>query len=264
MSGTRSISHAAPATDGSPGHNLVIVAHGDRGGIGGDRLIRDIASRVSCWPELATVQTCFVRGRPTITSVGESLLAAEATVYPLFMSDGYYVKQAIPEQLRTTEKSRKHRQIRIMRPIGLSPKLPKIIADLAIEAAIGAGKRPEHATLLLVAHGSQKSPDSRDATRSVSSRLSETGLFGGIETAFLEETPFLGDQLGSVTGPVIAVGLFIGEGLHGAEDLPAAIRESGRGDIVLADPLSRCPAVLDLVCDELSRELADRRPPIDP
>jgi sirohydrochlorin cobaltochelatase len=254
MSGTRSHLHKAPAIECRPRPSLLIVAHGECGGTGGDRLVYRLADRVRGWPQFSRVDTCFIRAEPSIKDVTQSLPPGETTVYPLFMSDGYYVKRAIPDYLGSGSRpgAPDRPAVRIMRPIGLSPKLPKLVADLARRAALGAGIDCRKAILLLAAHGSTKSPESRDATLAVASALENANLFGGVEAGFLEEAPFLGDQLADLSGPVVTVGLFIGEGMHGAEDLPRAVRECGRDDLVLAAPLSRSPALIDLICDELA------------
>lgn len=239
----------APATDAAA-PPLVIIAHGDRGGERGNHLALRVAEKAGRLPGYRSVHTCFVRGEPTISTVAGELPRGGAVVYPLFMSDGYYVQHAIPQQMAAGGSSAE--EIRIMRPIGLSPLLPGIVTDLALRAADGAAVEPDDAALLLVAHGSQKSPNSRNATLTVAQRVVERNVFGAVETAYLEETPFLADQLAGIERPLIIVGLFAGEGLHGAEDLPHAVTACGRSDIVLAEPLSRSAALIDLICSELS------------
>ena len=257
MSGTRSHLHRAQATEDEAGISLLIVAHGECGGVGDDRLVHRVAERVRGWPRFNAVNACFIRGEPSIKAVAQNRPAGATAVYPLFMSDGYYVKHAIPEYLGSASGRDTGDQpaVRIMRPVGLNPKLPLLFAELAKHAAHSAGMNCREASLLLVAHGSGKSPESRKATLAVAAALEKADLFAAIETGFLEEAPFLPDQLATIAGPVIAVGLFIGEGMHGAEDLPQAIRDCGRDDIVLAEPLSRSPALLDLICDELAEAL---------
>ncbi len=254
MSGTRSLSKTAPATELRSGRSLLIVAHGECGGIRDDRLVYRLADRVRGWSEFESISACFIRGVPSIKDIAQSLPTGPTIVYPLFMSDGYYVKRAIPDSLGsgTGQDASDRRKISILRPIGLSPKLPRLVSDMATEAAQGAGIHCRAARLLLAAHGSSKSPESRNATLAIASAIRNSGLFAGVEAGFLEEEPFLKDQLASIPGPLVTVGLFIGEGMHGAEDLPQAVGECGRTDVVLAKPLSREPALLDLICDDLA------------
>ena len=250
MSGTRSHSPKAPVTDQVEASPLVIVAHGDRGGTRGNRLALRVAKEAERLPGFRSVHTCFVRGEPTIRSVAADLPPGRATVYPLFMSDGYYVQHAILQQMGVSGNGTE--EIRIMRPFGLSPLLPDIIAELARSSVSDIEFDSAEAALLLAAHGSKKSSESRDATLSVAETLADKDHFAAVETAFLEEAPFLADQLALIDRPIIVVGLFVGEGLHGAVDLPDAVASSGREDVVLTKPLSRSRAVVDLICRELS------------
>ncbi len=250
MSGTRSHSPKAPVTDLAEASPLVIVAHGDRGGTRGNRLALRVAKEAERLPGYRSVHACFVRGEPTIRSVAADLPPGRATVYPLFMSEGYYVQHTILQQMGANGNGAE--EIRIMRPFGLSPLLPDIIAELAIASVNDVEFDPEDAALLLAAHGSKKSSESRNATISVAKTLAERDQFAAVEIAFLEEAPFLADQLALIDRPVIVVGLFVGEGLHGAVDLPDAVAVSGREDAVLTEPLSRSRAVVDLICRELS------------
>lgn len=112
-----------------------------------------------------------------------------------------------------------------------------------------------HCHVLLVAHGSKHDSASRHATLRLAGLLEKTGLFAGVDQCFLEEVPFVDDRVAELEGPAIVVGLFAGEGMHGAVDLPGAVRNSGRTDIVLAAPLARVPDLPDLVRGDLDRFL---------
>lgn len=170
-------------------------------------------------------------------------------IYPLFMSDGYFVMQAIPKMLEEDD----GRHVEVAAPVGLSPGLPPLVADHADAAVQAAGRRVEDHRLLLVAHGSKSDPASRNAAQCVAAELAMANRFAGIELAFLEESPLLDDRIGQVEGPAVLVGLFAGEGLHGGVDLPDAVQRSGRTDIVLSPPLARAPGLMDLIRDDLTR-----------
>jgi len=224
---------------------LLIVAHGERGGMGDDRLVHAVADRLEGRGDYRTVKGCFISKEPTLKTTVEDLSPGPVTICPLFMSNGYFVKQAIPASIEET------REVRVLAPIGLSPRLPQLVAGLARDAAGGSGRVARDCRLLLVAHGSKHDTASRDATRSVAACIEQSNDFAGVEMCFLEESPFLDDQLGQIEGPVIAAGLFIGEGMHGGEDLPAAIAKSGRDDIVMSRPLGQAAGLMDLIVDDL-------------
>jgi sirohydrochlorin ferrochelatase len=138
-----------------------------------------------------------------------------------------------------------------MAQIGVRPVMARVIADIARAAAATAGLEPADAGILLVAHGSGKDPSSRNATASVARLVDERCEFRRIDCAFLEEPPFLPDALAAAAGPLVVVGMFIGEGLHGIEDLGAAVAATGRADITLASPLARWPELAAAACDDI-------------
>lgn len=252
MSGTRLRSRKAPATEAGVKPALLIVAHGERGGLRQDRLSHGLVGHLRATERYRDVQACFISKEPTLKSVVAGLSPGPAVIYPLFMSDGYFVMQAIPKMLEEDG----NRQIEVAAPVGLSPGLPQLVADHADGAARAAGLSAEDNRLLLVAHGSKKDPASRNAAQCVAAGLSVDERFAGVELAFLEESPFLDDKIETVGGPAVVVGLFTGEGLHGGVDLPQAVEKSGRADIVLSPPLARSPALMELICEELSRMMA--------
>ncbi len=232
----------------------MIVAHGERGGAGDDRLVHTLVERLQRLGDYRTVQSCFISKEPSLKSIFSKLSAGPALICPLFMSDGYFVKQAIPRSVGLGQAFGEGRasEVRILTPVGLSPKLPRLIAEIVEHAAQASGLKISDCRVLLVAHGSKHDQASRDATRRVATALEMANAFAGISVSFLEESPFLDAQLGKIKGPAIAVGLFIGEGMHGAEDLPGALKRADRDDIVLSPPLSHWPGLMDLICDDLA------------
>jgi hypothetical protein len=78
----------------------------------------------------------------------------------------------------------------------------------------------------------------------------------------LEERSFLDEAAASLCGPAVAVGLFSGEGLHGAKDAPRLTADLEREDIAFAGVISSAPGVEDLVAQSvggaLLRDIRDR------
>lgn len=232
-------SDSMDAEEGGGPPDLLVVAHGERGGAGEDRFARILAGRLAATGRYRRVAVGFIRSEPSLEEAARRLSARRLVVYPLFMSDGYYVRQAIPERLGIGPAGRDGtgRAVRVAAPLGLDETLPGLVADLAARAAARAGLDRSAAHLLLVAHGSSKGPESAAAARRVAARVAALVPFASVTTAFLEEAPFLDETLRTVPGPVVLLGLFAGEGMHAAEDLPAALARAGRRDAILADPL---------------------------
>ncbi len=253
MSGTRLLSQEAPATEADGLPALLIVAHGERGGLGDDRLVHDLAGSLAKSSRFSTVQGCFISKEPSLKHAFEKLSPGPVTVYPLFMSDGYFVRRAIPRSLglNASAPDAGLRPVEILSPVGLNRHLPHLVSDLGLSTIEQTCLDARDCQLLLVAHGSKHDDASRKATLSVAAEMEKTKSFAGVEVGFLEESPFLDEQLARIKGPAIAVGLFVGEGMHGAIDLPGAIGKSGRDDVFQAPPLTRSPGLKDLIMEDL-------------
>jgi sirohydrochlorin ferrochelatase len=65
--------------------------------------------------------------------------------------------------------------------------------------------------------------------------------------AFLEEAPRLEQTARSIEGPAIVVGMFSGDGLHGARDAPRLIAELGRPDMVYAGVIGNAAGIEELM-----------------
>jgi len=225
------------------------VAHGDCGGVGGNRLAGAVAEAVRRGGRFAAVGVGYMRSDPPFEAVAADILtagtAARLRVLPLLMSDGYYARQAIPQRLGVGSVGVP--DITIEPPLGLHPRLPGLVADEAAATLSTAGIDAARANLLLVAHGSQKSGASAEAARDLASAVAAMGRFAAVEVAFLEERPFLADQLRQVATPACVFGLFVGEGRHGDEDLHRAVACSGRPGLVLAPALADCAGVMEMI-----------------
>ena len=250
MSGTRSPSRAAPAIEPQARPVLLIVSHGERGGSGDDRFAYDLVERLRGTAGFAQVQACFLSKEPSLKTVSSALPPGPLIIYPLFMADGYFVNTAIPRQLACENAL----EVAVLTPLGLHPELPALVARLAMEAAAANRADPQSHELLLVAHGSRHEPASRLATEDVAGKLRRMGLFAGVSVSFLEEQPFVADQLADISRPVIIAGLFAGQGMHGAGDVPEAVRVSGRGDVILTPALVTCPELADLVAAQIETD----------
>lgn len=257
MSGTRLRFQKAPATEKSATSSLLIVAHGERGGAGNDRLVYEIAEQARLRSDYSGVHGCFISKEPSLKSVIEDLPAGPVTVYPLFMSDGYFVSKAIPRSIGNSHRAN------VMIPVGLNRQLPRLVADVARQAAQSTGWSASACQLLLAAHGSKHDRASYNATEDVAETIRTMNQFAMVSTSFLEERPFVDQQLADIGGPVLVAGLFIGQGMHGSEDVPRAVRECGRDDVVLLPPMTRWPGLVELICRDLSKQ-AEVRPAASP
>ncbi|MDE2380117.1 CbiX/SirB N-terminal domain-containing protein, partial [Bradyrhizobium sp.] len=145
------------------------------------------------------------------------------------------------------EAGRAGREVEMLTPLGLDPGLPDVVLQQASDAARVHGFAPEACIVILLAHGSQRNPASRQSTEQMARAIEQRAIFRKVEPAFLEELPSLGDVAASVKGPAVVVGMFSGEGLHGARDAPRLVAQLHRNDIVFAGIMGAAPGIAELV-----------------
>ena len=246
MSTTRSHSLPAPATEAAARPRLVLVAHGSRRTPLGDLALLRHARTLAASGCFESVDFGVLFGEPSVRHVVERLPAGPVTVVPLFMCDGAYTRSTIPQLFDGRA------EVRFCCPIGLHSALPQIIAERAANRADQAGMRADQATLLLIGHGSTKSQASRDATRTVARRLRRAHRFRSVRTAYLEQAPMAGDVLARLSGPVIAAGLFAGEGVHACEDVPALLDAYDAGPLLDLGAVGAFAEIPEIILEQVA------------
>ena len=206
---------------------LILAAHGERGGEGGNRSLLAHAEAMAAVPGIAAVAAGVLKGDPALEDALACVAAAGATdilVYPFFMSDGYFVEKVLPQRIRDAGHEG---TARLLPPLGLDPGLPSLLLETALASASEAGFETETSRLLVVGHGSQGSRASALATELVALKLANNNIFAEVTAAFLEEPPFVRDALEGERPSTVVAGFFSGEGMHAARDVPEVIAWSG-------------------------------------
>lgn len=229
----------------------VIVGHGERGGARSNALLAVQAERAS--RNGLQVIPAVLNGEPRL----EDALAkarqcgpGRIRVYPFFMSGGYFVRQALPQRIA---KAGFETCVEILAPFGETDDLIPVMAARAHFKAREAGFARRGTRVLVVGHGSKSgAPASARATRAAAQRLAARTDFHCVDLAFLEEAPFVSDILSTCGLPTIVIGFFCGDGLHAAEDVPDAIENCGRSDVVYTGPIGAEPQAADIVRSAMS------------
>lgn len=238
--------------------SLILAAHGDRGGDQPNATLLSHASALSGRQIFRSVSAGVLRGEPELEDAVRRAVAGGArclAVYPMFMSDGYFTSKVLTQRLDFLEIPI---DVHIFPPLGSDPRLPELMLSLALRTARDNQWHPSATRLLVVGHGSKIGPASADATRAVAHVIAKGGQFRIVECTFLEEPEFLEDAL-SRQGeePSVLVGFFAGDGLHSAEDVPAAIRESG-AQAVYAGSIGKAEDLRDLILEAATAEFGGR------
>lgn len=232
---------------------LLIAAHGERGEGATNDGVKAIAQAVSAHGLVAEVGVGFINGTPDIGEAFAALTAPRIIVYPLFASSGYFTRDRLVQLL--DEANSESRNVEVLAPLGLDPGLPDLVLDRASEVARESGFAPEATSVILLAHGSRRSSASREATEQVARAIEERAAFRSVGIALLEQRPFLDQAMARVPGPAVVVGMFSGEGMHGASDAPRLIAELNRTDVVYAGVIGNVSGIENLIVRAVAEAL---------
>jgi sirohydrochlorin ferrochelatase len=172
----------------------------------------------------------------------------------LFASSGYFSRDRLVQLL--DEGNRQNRELALLTPLGLDQGMPDFVIARASEVCRDNGFAPEAGTIILLAHGSRRNSASREAAEWVACGIRSRSTFGDVRIALLEEHPFLHEAADGVVAPIVVVGLFSGEGLHGARDAPRLIAELARSDVAYAGVIGSMAGIEQLVVRAVARALA--------
>jgi sirohydrochlorin ferrochelatase len=156
-----------------------------------------------------------------------------AVVYPMFMSDGWFVSDLLPKRLAKAGAA----GTEVLPPFGLDPGLPAFCAARLAEAARAEGLDPATATLVVAAHGSPSDPRAGAAALAAADGIAARIRFAEVRVCFVDQAPFLAQGL-SVRGPAICLPFFATAASHVEDDLPRAVAEAGFAGTVL-EPIGR-------------------------
>ncbi len=216
MSGTRSLSQMAQVTEP---RSALIVAHGspsapERPAAVLCGLADNVARRLPGWQ----VAGATLAGQGVLQTAIESLLPSKPLVYPLFMSDGWFVSDALPQRLGQLQQG----SFEVMPPFGQDPALAALCLKKARVATVEAGFVMGETTLLIAAHGSSSDPRPRRVVTRVAHSLARARAFRAIRVGFLEQETFLREAARG-EGPHVCLPFFAGRAGHLEVDLPEAL-----------------------------------------
>ncbi|MDP6572495.1 MAG: CbiX/SirB N-terminal domain-containing protein [Rhodospirillales bacterium] len=221
---TRSDTPPAPATSREAWKRsaLLLVGHGSPRDGGANRALEGHARALRRRGLFADVRAGALHGSPPLSDAFGDLGAARVYVAPLFMCGGVYASRVVPRRLglggRITRVG--GRRFYLCAPLGTAPGIGALVVDRALALARQRNMAPSSATLLLVGHGSAKDGNARRAAEVHAAWARRRNAFKCVRTAFLEEEPYLLDELPALSAPLIALGLFMAGDRHADGDVP--------------------------------------------
>lgn len=166
-------------------------------------------------------------------------------IYPLFMTDGWFVRSALPKRIGEAP-------AHILPPLGGEPDLPELVAR-HLETVLRERDWAARDTKLLVAsHGSGRSTRSKQATEAFVDALAAITSFDAIHTGYIEETPYFGELTAKSAGQVLCLPFFAAYGGHVKEDITDALNAAEIEDALL-DPIGTLDAIPAFITVSLER-----------
>jgi sirohydrochlorin ferrochelatase len=117
--------------------------------------------------------------------------------------------------------------VRLCRPIGTWTMVTRLARDLGIAACARQGWVPRRTRLLLVAHGAVHDPRAQETARRHATRMRTSGVFGRVDTAYLEAEPRFDRATVEHRRATVVVALFLGRGRHVVEDVEEGLAHAG-------------------------------------
>lgn len=190
----------------------------------------------------AEVHEAFWKQEPQVANVVGAMKSKRVFLVPLFISEGFFSEQVIPEALSFSNNGA-GRQNRIQergnqkwiycRPVGTHPSMTQVVLARAQETVqrfpFPRPPASKDITLFIAGHGTDKNENSRRVVEEQVERVRAMNVYGGVEPIFLEEDPRIESCYQTAkTRNLVVVPFFISDGLHVREDIPVLLGEPKR------------------------------------
>ena len=184
------------------------------------------------------VRASFWKQSPQIIKVLAEISAPRIFIVPLFISEGYFSTQVIPQELGFQFPDRlslvtRHSSLIYCRPVGSHDLMTQVILARAAEVVkqfpFPRAPKPAEITLFIAGHGTERNANSRKAIERQAELIRAKNTYAGVHDIFMEEEPRIGDCYAiAQTRNIVVVPFFISDGLHAAEDIPVLLGEPER------------------------------------
>lgn len=219
---------------------LVIVAHGSHLNPDSSTPTFTHADTIRTTSAFDEVREAFWKEEPSFREVLRTIEAEEVFVVPLFISEGYFTEQVIPRELRidgwdvadwdsdgtsadhaTLEANDVKKTVHYCGPVGTHDSMADVIIQRAQnvtdDPAVGPGFG-----LAVVGHGTERNANSAKAIHYHADRIDADAEFEEVKALFMDESPEIDDVTEHFeSDDVVVVPLFVADGFHTQEDIPA-------------------------------------------
>jgi sirohydrochlorin cobaltochelatase len=215
---------------------LVVMGHGTTLNAESALPVRQHAAELRRRKLFAEVREAFWKQEPRIKLVLAEITAPRVFIVPLFISEGYFSAQIIPQELGFAEQSVIHLPLTTTyycKPVGSHDSMTGVILARAAEVIrkhpFPRAPKPADITLFIAGHGTERNANSRQAIERQADLIRARNLYAGVQAIFMEESPRIAECYPlATTKNIVVVPFFISDGLHVVEDIPVLLGEPER------------------------------------
>ncbi len=218
---------------------LVLLGHGSTKNDGSEKPVFQHAAELRRRGLFADVREAFWKQEPKVAAVLGTIRTAQVVIVPLFISEGYFTEEAIPEALGFRQADEENwsrvlkRDVQTLtytRPVGSHPRMTEVLlhraAELVARYPFPRQPKPAETSLFIAGHGTERSTQSRLAIEQQVAAIRALKLFAEVQPCFMEEAPRIADiPTLALAKHVVVVPFFISDGLHVVEDIPTLLGE---------------------------------------
>lgn len=256
-------------TGTGPRSALVLVGHGSHLSPDSSAPVYACADRIRALGVFDEVAEAFWKEEPSLRDALDLVTAERVWVVPLFLAEGYFTRIVVPRELGIEGEVtfRSEREIRYCPPIGTHPAMAEMILRRAREVTGRGTGKPKECALLVIGHGTERSPTSGGTVYSLVEKLRASSEFRTVDCGFLDEPPHVADVLATIDAPdIVLVPFFVAEGWHTRTTIPEDLGLTGNLTIRGGRRIWYTPPVgtLDEVPDVVLAIAADAGAPLRP
>jgi sirohydrochlorin cobaltochelatase len=185
----------------------------------------------------AEVREAFWKQEPQIKKVLAEISAPKIFIAPLFISEGYFSTQIIPQELGfasvPSTLNAQRSTLFYCSPVGSDDRMTKVILSRADEVVkkfpFPREPKKSDTTLFIAGHGTEKNKNSRKSIERQAELIRAQKIYADVQAIFMEESPRITDCYAlTQTNNLVVVPFFVSDGLHTQEDIPVLLGEPER------------------------------------
>ncbi len=220
---------------------LILVGHGSTKNVDSEKPVYQHAAELRRRRLFHEVREAFWKQEPKVADVLNAVSGPRIFIVPLFISEGYFSEQVIPEALgfaltddfRSRVRSDAGRTVCYGRPIGTHDSMTGVLLarakDVVAKFPFPRAPKPKDISLFLAAHGTPQTDESRKAVDRQVERIGKLGEYASVHSIFMEEEPRIDASYTlATTKNIVVVPFFISDGMHTNEDIPMLLGEPER------------------------------------